>query len=128
MVQPNTTGYANAAMSDVWKDFLVNKVNSFIKWDLVRFFHENPHTTDTADNIAFVVGRDEKVTRRELDGLVRVGVLEKKTVSNVTVYTYTADKTVRDRVCDFVTACHDRDFRVKAINQVIATMDVPRHS
>lgn len=122
MAQPNATGYANAQGGDAWKDFLVNKVNSFIKWDLVRFFHENPHTTDTADNIAFVVGRDEKVTRRELDGLVKVGVLEKRMISDVSVYTYTADQALRERVCDFVTACHDREFRVKAINQVIATM------
>jgi len=33
-------------------DFLKTRVNSFVKWDLVRFFHENPHTTDTAENVA----------------------------------------------------------------------------
>ena len=26
-------------------EFLKTKVNSFVKWDLVRFFHENPNTT-----------------------------------------------------------------------------------
>jgi hypothetical protein len=39
-------------------EFLKTKVNSFVKWDLVRFFHENPNTTDTAENIARYAGRD----------------------------------------------------------------------
>ena len=39
-------------MDPVLLDFVKTKVNSFVKWDLVRFFHENPHTADTVDNIA----------------------------------------------------------------------------
>ena len=32
-------------------DLVKTKVNSFIKWDLVRFLRENPNTADTAENI-----------------------------------------------------------------------------
>lgn len=39
-------------------DFIRTRVNSFIKWDLVRFFHDNPHTTDTTENIARYTGRE----------------------------------------------------------------------
>jgi len=41
--------------------FLKGTVNTFVKWDLVRFFHENPHTTDTAENIARYAGRDPAI-------------------------------------------------------------------
>ena len=43
-------------------DFLKTKVNSFVKWDLVRFFHENPNTADTPDNVARYAGRDPAIT------------------------------------------------------------------
>ena len=39
-------------------DLVKTKVNSFIKWDLVRFLRENPNTADTAENIAKYVGRN----------------------------------------------------------------------
>ncbi|NIV33844.1 MAG: hypothetical protein GWN58_31675, partial [Anaerolineae bacterium] len=31
-------------------ELVKTKVNSFIKWDLVRFLRENPNTADTAEN------------------------------------------------------------------------------
>lgn len=111
-----------------WYDFLRNKVNSFIKWDLVRFFHDNPHTKDTADNIARYTGRDKKTIERELSGLVAVGVMEAKEVNKVRVYQLTSDQTMRDTINAFMDACHDRDFRIKAINHVIHGMQfTPRH-
>lgn len=122
MVQPNITNQINTEMNDVWKDFLVSKVNSLVRWDLMRFFHENPHTADTAENIAFVVGRDKQVTQKALDGLVKGGLLEKKSVSTVAIYTYTSDQTLRQRIQEFVMACHNREFRMKAINHVIQSM------
>jgi len=106
----------------VWADFLRNKVNSFVKWDLVRFFHDNPHTTDTADNIARYTGRDVRTITHELRGLVDVGVLEMKTISGVQVFKMAADESMRDLIDDFVAACHDREFRIKAIHHVIHGM------
>ena len=62
-------------MSPQWQEFIGKKVNSFIKWDLIRFFHDNPHIQDTAENIAGYVGRDTKTIIRELDGLVANNIL-----------------------------------------------------
>jgi predicted transcriptional regulator len=59
-------------------DFLKNQVNSFVKWDLVRFFQENPNTTDTADNIARYAGRDPAAIEQELAALAKSGVLERE--------------------------------------------------
>ena len=38
--------------------FVQTRVTSFIKWDLMRFLHENPHTLDSAANIARYTGRN----------------------------------------------------------------------
>ncbi len=102
--------------------FIQNKVNSFVKWDLVRFFHDNPHAMDTAENIARYTGRDVRTIEEEVGGLVRAGVLQEHVVSQVHVYSLVKDRKMRDLIGRFVLACNDRQFRVKAIYHVIKAM------
>ncbi len=103
-------------------EFLRTKVNSFIKWDLVRFFHDNPHTADTAENIARYTGRDPEAIQRELFELAEADVLQASSVSGLTVYTLATDEEVRELIERFILACEDRQFRVKAIYHVIRGM------
>jgi hypothetical protein len=103
-------------------DFLKTRVNSFIKWDLVRFFHENPHSTDTAQNVARYVGRDASVIEAELGELVGTGVLERQRVGDLWVYSLATDAHMRKLVDQFILACDDRQFRVKAIYHIIRGM------
>lgn len=121
MAQTTTVSFADADIAN-WKGFLKKTVNSFVKWDLVRFFHDNPHTTDTADNIAQFVGREPAVVRRELDALVEANVIERKQVEGIKVYRLASDKDMRDTITRFVNASHDREFRIQAINHVISVM------
>ena len=108
--------------------FLRDKVNSFIKWDLVRFFHDNPYAVDSADHIARYIMRDPRTTERELDGLAESAVLNVDEIANVRVYRLTQDETTRDLIGQFVSACDDREFRVRAINEVInGKRFSPRH-
>jgi len=103
-------------------EFLKSKVNSFIKWDLVRFFHDNPHSTDTADNVARYVGRDVSAIEAELGELVGTGVLERQRVGELTVYSLATDAAMRKLIDQFILACDDRQFRVKAIYHIIRGM------
>ncbi len=121
MVQSDTGSVVN--INPIWADFLRNKVNSFVKWDLVRFFHDNPHTADTAENIARYTGRDVRIIKRELKGLTESKVLMVEAVSDTNVFKLAEDEEMRDMINDFVAACHDREFRVKAINHVIHGME-----
>lgn len=122
MVKTQSSQVLSGVMDSTWKQFLRKKVNSFIKWDLVRFFHDNPYTADTAANIAAVVGRDVAVVERELDGLVKTEVLIRERVSNQTIYRLTGETDTRQLIREFVAACHNRDFRVRAINQMMIGM------
>jgi hypothetical protein len=103
-------------------EFLKTKVNSFIKWDLVRFFHENPNTTDTAENIARYAGRDVAIIEVELDELVGACVLERQRIGDLQVYSLVSDLEMRSLVEQFIRACDDRQFRVKAIYHIIRGM------
>jgi predicted transcriptional regulator len=102
-------------------DFVREKVDTFVKWDLVRFFHDNPFAADSAENIARFAGRDARTVERDLQDLVRSGVVETNVAGNGTtrIYRYVKDQQIRDDVQRFVIACDDREFRVRAINQVI---------
>lgn len=116
---------SRAVMDDIDPEllrFLRDKVNSFIKWDLVRFFHDNPHAADTAENIARYTGRDVRTIADQLEGLVETGVLEQTEVSGLVIYTLASDPTMRGLIRDFVLACDNRQFRVKAIYHVIRGM------
>jgi len=103
-------------------DFVKTKVNSFIKWDLVRFFHENPHTVDTAENIAKYAGRHLSAVAPELEDLEANRIMDRRMVGDQVVYSLTQDTAMRDLVDKFILACEDRHFRVKAVYHIIRGM------
>ncbi len=113
------TGRLMADMNPQLLEFLRTKVNSFVKWDLVRFFHDNPHTTDTADNIARYAGRNVDTIRTELAELTQDGLLEKNQLGDMIVYSLSPNPQIRELLEQFVKASDDRQFRVKAIYHII---------
>jgi len=121
-IELDLTSRLMADMDPRLLEFLQTKVNSFVKWDLVRFFHENPHTTDTADNIARYAGRSVEIIRTELAELARDGVLEESQLGDMTVYSLTPDRRTRESLERFVGASDDQQFRVKAIYHIIRGM------
>lgn len=103
-------------------DFLKTKANSFIKWDLVRFFHENPNTIDTAENIARYIGRNAAEVKQELEGLVESGVMSVRFARKIPNYSLTGDEAMRELIERFISAYDDRHFRVKAVYHIIRQM------
>jgi hypothetical protein len=103
-------------------DLVKTKVNSFIKWDLVRFLRENPNTADSAENIAKYIGRNATTVEPELRELVDCRIMEVRSVDELPVYSLTTDASTRDLLDRFVTACEDRHFRVKVIYHIVRGM------
>jgi len=103
-------------------ELIQTRINSFIKWDLVRFFHDNPHTTDTADSIARYTGRDVRTVEPELVQLAQDGILDMEDLSGMRVFTLATDPDIRELITSFIQACDDRQFRVKAIYHVIRNL------
>jgi hypothetical protein len=103
-------------------EFVKTRVNSFIKWDLVRFFHENPHTADTAENIARYIGRHVDAIQPELEDLVEDGVMQVRRIDGTAIYSVVSDPEMRSLIEKFVLACEDRHFRVKAVYHIIKNM------
>jgi hypothetical protein len=100
-------------------DFVKTRANSFVKWELMRYFDRNPHTTDTAETIAGFIGRKQDVVKTALDALVESGIMRRKDLSGSTIYALAKDEQMRALVDKFVLASEDRHFRIKAVNQIL---------
>jgi predicted transcriptional regulator len=122
MTQVEMTSSFAGELDPGMRAFLHEKVNSFVKWDLVRFFHQNAHAADTAENIARYTGRDVETVQAGLDGLVEAGVLKRKTSRKQGIYQLVTDVTTREMVSSFVRACDDRLFRVAAIADMVRSL------
>jgi hypothetical protein len=121
-VDRDLVGRLMADMDPELLEFLRTKVNSFVKWDLIRFFHDNPHTTDTAEGIAWHARRDAEAMQAELAELAAEGILVQAQRDGTTVYSLANDRRVRDVIRRFIEASDDRQFRVKAIYHVLRSM------
>ena len=103
-------------------NFLKTQVNSFVKWDLLRFFHENPNAADIADNVARYVGRSPVFIEKQLIELAETGILHRERLREMVVYSLTADREMRDLIEQFMLACDDRQFRVKVVYHIVRNM------
>ena len=63
-----------------------------------------------------------KEIQQELAQLAESGVLQRETVGEMTIYSLATDPEMRDLIEQFVIACNDRQFRVKAIYHIIRGM------
>lgn len=122
MDREDLVGRVMADMDPELLNFLRTRVNSFVKWDLIRFFGENPYTTDTAENIARYAGRNMETTRAALAELAAQGVLVEQRLGEMTVYSLSNNPEVRRLIQRFLEASNDRQFRVKAIYHIIRGM------
>jgi len=118
-INDNFTTQLMSDMSPALLDFIKNKINSFIKWDLVKFFYQNPNTTDTTENIAKYIGRNEESVQSELEALVENNVLFRALLGKTVVYSLANDNTTRALIEQFIQACGDRHFRIKAVYHIL---------
>ena len=104
-------------------DLLRTRINTFIKWDLVRFFHANPHTAEAAETLAHHLGRDVRVVETELRELVQAGVLvAEELMADVPVYALATDGRMMPLLDSFMQACAERQFRLKATYHIIRSL------
>lgn len=103
-------------------EFLTLKINSFVKWDLIRFFHDNPHAAEIAENIARYAGRDLGEVEPELLEMADAHLLEVREINQRKVFRLVHEAQTRELIRQFVEACDDREFRVQAIHYVMKRM------
>ena len=113
------TGPSTDNIDPILLEFVKTRANSFVKWELMRFFGDNPHTTNTAENIASYVGRRVPAIKSELEDLVQSGVMKKQGVNGASVYLLASDANMRALIDKFTLALEDRHFRAQAIDHIL---------
>lgn len=103
-------------------DCLRTQVNSFVKWDLVYFFHRNPYTIDSAEGIARHIGRNVEGIQADLVELTLDGILVEHRFGEMVVYAYSEASSVRNMIRRLIEASGDQLFRAKAVFQMIRAM------
>ncbi|MEA3309624.1 MAG: hypothetical protein U9Q70_08965 [Chloroflexota bacterium] len=118
----NLTSRVYSDMDPALLSFVKKYVTSFIKWDLLHFFHRNPHTIDTVENISRYTGRAPETVQRELVELAQSGLLEETHMGKMTIYALASSPKIQAQLAQFVTASLDKQFRIRATYHVIRDM------
>jgi predicted transcriptional regulator len=102
--------------------FVEEYVDSFITWDLILFFHENPYAVGTPSSIALSIGRLGSDIESYLDRLVEKGVLAREEDSGEggeAVYSYRPKPEFEKMVMEFKRALKDRASRLIIVSKVL---------
>lgn len=114
-------GYGGVTSHELPADmlsFVTTKLDSFVKWDVLRFLMDNPHAADTAAGLARCVGRQPEVVGPELEEMAEDGLLRMREVGGLTVFTLTQESATRDLIWRFLEKCEDRRFRLRVVFHV----------
>jgi DNA-binding transcriptional ArsR family regulator len=116
------TGRLMSDMPPELLSFLKETVTSFVKFDLIRFWHENPTLGATAEQIAAEVSLNGESVARVLQDLAGAGVVAVTQEGGDTIYRLVGDERIRQLVARFAEACEDSQFRTKVIFHIIRSM------
>ena len=97
------------------RNFINQYVTSFLAWDLIVFFHQNPSANGAADELAGRLGRRAEDIEQAAQELVGKSVL----ACDGTVFAYTPSNDTRLLVDRFVQAINTREKRLLILTEVL---------
>jgi len=103
-------------------NFVLSRVNSFVKWDILRFLKENVGVADTYAGIARYVGRSPEVVQSQLQEMAADGLLSVRVLNGQELYSLTEDPASLDLIDRFHRGCLDRQFRLRVVYHVAKSM------
>lgn len=89
-------------------DFVDTHLDSFLKWELIRFFHSNDHVADTASQIANQLKRNVQVVQSALQSLAQTGIVHRVHFEDIEIYTLTEDDKLRHILEQFMQTSQER--------------------
>ena len=102
--------------------FVAVRVNSFVKWDILRFLKENVGVADTYAGIARYVGRSPEVVEPQLQEMAVQGLVSVRDLDGQALYSLTDDSGTLDLIDRFHRGCLNRKFRLRVVYHVAKSM------
>ncbi len=76
-------------------EFIQKYLTSYTKWEMLKYFAENPTAAETARSFARRLNKDARQISEALKSLARTGIVSNGQGSEDAAYTLTADETQR---------------------------------
>jgi hypothetical protein len=99
--------------------FIAKIADSFVKIELIKFFHHNPHFLGKIGDISLAIGRDPKKVSKGIDDLVLQGVIKKNGQKSAAIWSYAPEASMDKKITQFIKAYEGPDLRQWIVNQVI---------
>lgn len=102
--------------------FVEEYVDSFITWDLILFFHENPYTVGSPSSIAMSIGRLGSDIEPYLEKMADKTILSHEFRAGDTaeaIYAYKPEPDFEKMVMEFKRALKDRASRLIIVSKVL---------
>jgi hypothetical protein len=124
MGQPPLSKYMDVMedMDEDLLDLLKNRLDSFIKWDLIKFFHYHANSVHQIEDLAEQMRRDPKDLEAEANELIAAGIVDRRWLGGQSAFALTEDPATRQLVEKFMQACEDRYFRMKVVYHILRGM------
>ena len=101
-------------------DFVDRYIDSFVTWDVLTYFHENPGIERKISGIALDVGRRVESLEPPLKTLTDLGMLRAEVEpGDETAYSYTPTSDFNIQMERFLDATHDRTNRLAIVSKVL---------
>lgn len=101
-------------------DFVDGYLDSFVTWDVLIYFHENPHVEKKLSGIALDIGRAAPSLETVLGNLAGKGVLLGETeAGDEPSFRYTPTSEFRVTMERFIEATRDRTNRLVFVSRVL---------
>lgn len=101
------------------------EINSFTKWDVLKFFRDHPDQPETINHVAAYCGREESVVEQAVTELARKGFLIRQHVGGLTVYTQSTKPNKEELISLFLSSCEDPALCVQAIAELVREEQSP---
>lgn len=90
------------AIPDEVETFIRDIANSFVKIELIKFFHRNLSLLGTIEDMAVTIGRDTRAVKKAMPELVSAGILAFEGDRNAPLWRYAPDDDMSKRIDLFV--------------------------
>ena len=105
--------------------FLHRHVNSFVKWEIIRFFHANPRAGFTLGELSKIFSRTLKQLKMDIRELSEGGLIKQQKQEGTTVFrcdlsdSDPKEKKMKTLMDNFITLCQTRPGRLRVIYKML---------
>jgi hypothetical protein len=112
-------------LGEPMEQFIHRYVNSFVKWEIVQYYHDHPDAPFKVDELSHNLNRPADQLRRELEELSTAGLLVKLKTGKQAAYVYSLvsgeakDQELHETLEQFQALCRTREGRLRVIYKIL---------